>query len=171
MVSADAAAGAPRTAAATRDAKAWRREMVIGLLPPGVLIVFCRSPCSGWSGSSAHLRDSGACEFDELHRYRKMLRQRGDGCIRVALANRFDDRGVLRLDIARLADFAADREPAVAFALLVQHVAETEQPWRTAGVDQRAMKDAVTNHPLFVVNARLIGILVGHGLERIEGGL
>ena len=76
--------------------------------------------------------------------------------------------GVLGLDIARLADFAADREPSIAFALLVQHVAETEQPWRAAGIDQRAMEDAVAHHPFLVVTRRLIRIVVGHGAQRVE---
>ena len=47
----------------------------------------------------------------------------------------------------------ADREPAISLALLVQHVAEAEQPGRAAGIDQRTMEDAMTDHPLLVVHA------------------
>ena len=57
---------------------------------------------------------------------------------------------------------------SIALALLVQHVAKPEQPWRAAGVHQRAVEDAVPHHPFLIMVRRIVGIGVGNGTERGE---
>src|SRR5207248_100960 len=63
---------------------------------------------------------------------------------------------------------APDREPPIALALLVQHIAKPEQPWRAAGIHQRAMEDSVPHHPLLIVMRRIVGIGVRYGAQRRE---
>ena len=36
--------------------------------------------------------------------------------------------------------------------------------------DQRAVEDAMADHPLFIVNGRIVGIAIGNSLQRLEGG-
>ena len=78
------------------------------------------------------------------------------------------DRGVFGFHIAGFFGVAPDREPPIALALLMQHVAKAEQPLRAAGVHQRAVKDAVPHHPFLVMMRRIVGIGVGNGAERGE---
>ena len=98
----------------------------------------------------------------------EMLRKRRDRGVGIALEHGVHDGGVFGLDVAGFLGVAPDREPSIAFALLVQHVAKAEQPLRAAGVHQRAVKDAVTHHPFLVMMSRIVGIGVGNGAERRE---
>ena len=107
-------------------------------------------------------------ELDEPHGRHKVLRERRDRGIGIALERGAHDRGVLGLDIAGFLGGAPDREPSIALALLVQHIAKPEQPWRAAGVHQGAVEDAVPHHPFLVMVRRFVGIGVGNGAERGE---
>ena len=147
-----ASAGVVSRVTAASAASAQRRDMFIVWFPPRFLL-FCLLVVFA---EAADLRDFGRVLFDEAHGDVEVLCQRIDGGIGVASQHRRDDGGMLGLDVARLAD-VADRQPAIALALLMQHVAKTEQPWRAAGIDQRAMEDAMVHHPLLVMHAGLVG--------------
>ena len=103
-----------------------------------------------------------------MHGRQEMLRERRDGGIGIALEHGVHDRGVFGFDIAGFFGVAPDRKPPIAFALLVQHVAKAEQPWRAAGIHQRAVENAMPHHPFFIVMGRIVGIGVGNGAERRE---
>ena len=103
-----------------------------------------------------------------MHGRHEMLRECRDRGIGVALERGPHDGGVFGFDVAGFLGVAPDREPPIALALLVQHVAKPEQPWRAAGVHQRAVEDAVPHHPFLIVVGRIVGIGVGNGAQRGE---
>ena len=94
------------------------------------------------SGELACLRNPGSGEFDQMHGGQEVLCQRRDGGVGIAPQHGIHDRGVFGFDVAGFSGFAADRKPAIAFALFVQDVAKPEQPRRAAGIDQRPVEDA-----------------------------
>ena len=147
-------------------ARMWRRVMLIVTFP---LL------CFAWFGVRTVDQTVppppdvfGGSEFDELHGRHEMFRECGNRRIGIAFERGPHDRRVLGLDIAGFLGVAPDREPSIALALLVQHVAKPEQPWRAAGVHQRAMEDPVPHHPFLIVMGRIVGIGVGNGAERRE---
>ena len=85
-----------------------------------------------------------------------MLRKRCDRGIGVAPEYGMHDGGVFGSDVTDGAGLAADRQPAVALALLMQHIGKAEQPLRAAGIDQRPVENAVTGDPDLIVAVRIV---------------
>src|SRR6478672_11732850 len=159
-----AMADAPRTEAAATVARMWRRVMLIVRFPFCFLLRLVLLTedqmvplLPRWVGSS---------ELDEPHGRHKVLRERRDRSIGIAFERGAHDRGVLGLDVAGFLVVAPDREPSIALALLVQHIAKPEQPLRAAGVHQCAVEDAVPHHPFLIMVRRIVGIGVRNGTER-----
>src|SRR6266850_5223561 len=141
--------------AAVIAASTWRLVIFIVTFP----FVFCdlgRSFALFGSSRFADLRNSGRCEFDEMHGRQEVLCQGRDGGIGIAPDNGMHDRGVFGFDLPDHPGFAADRKPAIALALLVQDIAKTEQPLRAAGIHQRPVEDAVTFDPHLIMGLRIV---------------
>src|SRR3954465_1701000 len=158
-----AMADVPRTEAAAIVTRMWRRVMLMVRFP---FCFFVRLLLRTEDQMVPLLpRCVGSSELDEPHGRHKVLRKRRDRSIGIPFECGAHDRGVLGLDIAGFLVVAPDRKPSIALALLMQHIAKSEQPWRTTGVHQRAVEDAVPHYPFLVVMGRIVGIGVRNGAE------
>src|SRR6267378_5961436 len=146
---------APSTVAAAMVARMWRRVIFIVTFPFCFFLIGLVFERSGGFATSERFRRG---ELDEVHGLHEMLRERRDCGIGVALERGMHDCRVFGLDVAGFFGVAPDREPPIPLALLVQHIAEAEQPLRTAGIHQRAVEDAVPYHPFLIVMGRIVGI-------------
>src|SRR5206468_352948 len=164
-----AMADALSTAAAVIVARMWRRVIFIVTFPFAFLDLVWSS--SDRSDGVATPGSNGSCELDETHGREEMLRKGCNGRVGVAFEHGAHDRGVFGLDIAGFFGVAPDREPSIALALLVQHIAEAEQPLRAAGIHQCPMEDSVPYHPFLIVMGRIVEIGVRNGAERRERSL
>lgn len=86
-----------------------------------------------------------------MHGGQEVLCECRNGTVGIAPENGMHDGGVLGFDVPGFSGFAPDRKPSIALALLVQDIAKSKQPLRTAGVDQRAVEHPMTRDPYLIV--------------------
>src|SRR2546425_1097133 len=103
-----AMADAPRTEAAAIVARMWRRVMLMVTFPFTFFCLVCSSD-EGSDGAAAP-GSGGSCELDEAHGRQKVLRERGNRRVSIALERGPDDRGVFGFHIAGFFAVAPDRE-------------------------------------------------------------
>src|SRR5438309_4004673 len=91
-----------------------------------------------------------------------MLAERPLRGVGVAIERRLREPGMLRLDSARA---YAVREKSIALRLLVERVAEAQEPRRRAGRHQGEVETPVERAPRLEARARIAGARQRRGLE------
>src|SRR5439155_20149914 len=113
---------APSTVAAVTVASMRRRVIFIVTFPLFFIWLNFRTRSNGVATPGSF----GCREFDEMHGRQKMLRECRDRCVGIAPEHGMHNGSVFSLYVAGFFSVAPDREPSIALALLVQHVAEPQ---------------------------------------------